>query len=50
MGTGDGADMGYVYGVDLEQGQIRPERIRRRKEQEMRSWMRRRLLASGQPL
>lgn len=28
MGTGDGADMGYVYGVDLEQGQIRPERIR----------------------
>lgn len=24
MGTGDGADMGYVYGVDLEQGQIRP--------------------------
>lgn len=27
MGTGDGADMGYVYGVDLEQGQIRPERI-----------------------
>ena len=28
MGTGDGADMGYVYGVDLERGQIRPERIR----------------------
>lgn len=28
MGTGDGADMGYVYEVDLEQGQIRPERIR----------------------
>lgn len=28
MGIGDGADMGYVYGVDLEQGQIRPERIR----------------------
>ena len=28
MGTGDGADMGYVDGVDLEQGQIRPERIR----------------------
>ncbi len=28
MGTGDGRDTGYVYGVDLEQGQIRPERIR----------------------
>lgn len=27
MGTGDGTDTGYVYGVDLERGNIRPERI-----------------------
>ena len=27
MGTGDGTDTGYVYGVDLEKGMIRPERI-----------------------
>lgn len=27
MGAGDGQDTGYVYGVDLERGMIRPERI-----------------------
>ena len=27
MGIGDGTDTGYVYGVDLERGMIRPERI-----------------------